>query len=307
MDKSHFKFAYLAPLKLEAELEAELKSIYPQEPYHQHGRLFFTKKDLQIFWCIDKWADITICEIQSVGSAVKTLKSVGKVWCNYSHINHRRGHLIEEQLPQFKPMQFAFGKKLPALKMGGYTLLEDGKLAYSPNKTSPFPNGEVPFIENKTDPPSRAYLKLWEALQFYSEVPQQGDRAIDFGACPGGWTWVLSNIGCQVTAIDRTEVAPELIKRSNVQFIKGDAFAIRAEDYRDIKWFCSDIICDPSKLFEFVTHWRSINKETCFICTLKFKGDADHELPRAMQNKLGGKIIHLYNNKHELTWISHPR
>ena len=55
------------------------------------------------------------------------------------------------------------------------------------------------FIEDKHSPSSRAYLKLWETFTRFQEYPKEGDKCLELGAAPGGWTWVLANLGCKVT------------------------------------------------------------------------------------------------------------
>ena len=52
--------------------------------------------------------------------------------------------------------------------------------------TSPFPNGEIGFVEDRIGPPSRAYLKLWEALTLIGSRPGPGERRVDLGSSPGG-------------------------------------------------------------------------------------------------------------------------
>lgn len=76
--------------------------------------------------------------------------------------------------------------------MGSYTLLAPDRLLYAARCDSARPNGVYDFIENKAEPPSRAYLKLWEALTRLGEMPRPGQTCLDLGACPGGWTWVLA-------------------------------------------------------------------------------------------------------------------
>ena len=66
---------------------------------------------------------------------------------------------------------------------------------------SPFPHGEVGFVEDKAIPPNRAYLKLWEAFTLLGRHPGAGERCLDMGASPGGWTWVLQSLGAQVLGI----------------------------------------------------------------------------------------------------------
>jgi 23S rRNA (cytidine2498-2'-O)-methyltransferase len=81
-----------------------------------------------------------------------------------------------------------------------------------------------------------------------------------------------------------------------VAYRKGDAFALTPES---ADWLCSDVISAPERILELVRAWRGSAR--AFVCTLKFQGEADpaivHEL-RAF-----GRVLHLWHNKHELTFL----
>jgi 23S rRNA (cytidine2498-2'-O)-methyltransferase len=66
---------------------------------------------------------------------------------------------------------------------------------------------------------------------------------------------------------------------------------------------CSDVICYPARLLEWVNEWIDSGLCRNFICTLKMQGKADHETTRAFADIPGSHIVHLTANKNELTWI----
>ena len=71
--------------------------------------------------------------------------------------------------------------------------------------------GEYEFQEDKTSPPSRAYLKLWELFTRLGHWPRSGERVLDLGASPGGWTFVLANqLGANVVAGTILIIVPRL-------------------------------------------------------------------------------------------------
>jgi 23S rRNA (cytidine2498-2'-O)-methyltransferase len=39
------------------------------------------------------------------------------------------------------------------------------------------------------------------------------------------------------------------------------------------------------------------------VCTIKFQGATDHATVRRFAAFPGAQLMHLYHNKHELTWI----
>lgn len=172
----------------------------------------------------------------------------------------------------------------------------------SAHSKSPFALGEVHFHEDKT-PPSRAYLKLWEAFLRTQRVPSKGEECLELGASPGSWTWVLQGLGLKVTAVDKAPLADHIQALPNVTFLKKDAFSLKPTDFPEVTWVFSDLICTPEKLYSFVMNWLELSPSTRFVCTLKFLGDADFEIVDRFAKIKGSEIIHLYHNKHELTWI----
>ena len=40
-----------------------------------------------------------------------------------------------------------------------------------------------------------------------------------------------------------------------------------------------------------------------FVCTIKFQGETDHETARAFAAIPGASVLHLHQNKHELTLL----
>src|SRR6516162_156805 len=108
------------------------------------------------------WLNPRKFSFQSISEAANHLRAIQRNWWLHSVGTHRRAKLIQEQLPPLKPKPLTFPSKLPAAPLGSFTLLDENTMLYSAECSSPFPDGEVEFVENKTDPPSRAYLKLWE-------------------------------------------------------------------------------------------------------------------------------------------------
>ncbi|MNL11764.1 Ribosomal RNA large subunit methyltransferase M [compost metagenome] len=292
--------AYLAADSFLPELKAELKDIRSV-----HGNLVLTDGPLQSsVWAQHIWLNAKIETFESISQAAKILKSAGKLWSLYSFENHRRAELIQESLPKLRPRVLEFLGPVPQDPLGAWTLLDKNTLLYSAETNLPFPNGEIEFHENKEIPPSRAYLKLWELLTVYGVRPEKGQRVVDFGSCPGGWTWVLQQMGCNVVSIDRAALDPKIAALPRIEFMKTNAFSLKPQDIGAIDWFFSDIICYPEKLLELVRSWQESGLCKNFVCTIKFQGKTDFETLAEFQKLEGAKIQHLYHNKHEVTvWI----
>ena len=134
-------------------------------------------------------------------------------------------------------------------------------------------------------------------------LPDSNSRCFEAGACPGGWTWVLINLGAQIYAVDRAELAPELMSNPLVKFQAHDAFTLKPEEIGPIDWLFSDVICYPERLFEWINMWLKYNPNLNMICTIKMQGSINWPLIQQFADIPGSKIVHLNYNKHELTWI----
>ncbi len=134
-------------------------------------------------------------------------------------------------------------------------------------------------------------------------LPKEGSRCFEAGACPGGWTWVLRELGADVVAVDRAPLAPSLMEDSHVTFMTHDAFTLKPEDLGDFDWVFSDVICYPERLLEWVRMWLSSGRTRNMICTIKMQGAIDWNLVAEFAAIPSSRVLHLHYNKHELTWI----
>lgn len=298
---------YFSPRGFEPELEQELA--LKKIPIHaRYGRIFVcskiqARKKPEILWADDVWEESRYLNFTSIGEAVKHLKTHKVRYTHYTTKNHRRGEFILEGLPSIKSKRIDFLSPLPDKPRGIFTLLSENEMLYSPHCLSKIPLGEHEFVEDKSNPPSRAYLKLWELFTIHGIVPKPQETCLDLGACPGGWTWVLANLGCKVISVDKAELDPRLMSDSKIQYLSESAFGLDPKSIGPVDWLFSDIICYPEKLLGLVEKWRAAGTVKNFACTIKFQGETDYKTLDAFKQIPGSKIIHLYHNKHEVTWV----
>jgi 23S rRNA (cytidine2498-2'-O)-methyltransferase len=183
-------------------------------------------------------------------------------------------------------------------------LLEPELLALSARCSSAFPNGEARFVERADGPPSRAYLKLWEAFARLRRWPAPGDSCIDLGASPGGWTWTLAELGAQVLAIDRAPLDPSLHHHPRVEWRAGSAFALDPTTCGRVDWLCCDVVAYPTRMRSLVERWLRSGRVRNLIVTVKFQGETDHDAARSFAAIPGGQLFHLAHNRHELTFAA---
>ena len=326
----------------------------------QSSRLVYCEDIRQeVFWKQLCWEEPFVVRFRSIGEAAELLRGIQRNWAHYPLNCFRRAELIGKKLPYISKKEKPFPYTVPLVGMGVWSLLDEHTLLASAKTSSPFPLGVIRFTEDHQNPPSRAYLKLWEALtllDFYYRcaaeartqpaeirslpvgavpvethslpteavaaeqkektvpsvipvewaLPQRGTRCVDAGACPGGWTWVLNNLGAEITAIDRSPLADFLMREPLITFMQHDAFTLTPESLGKQDWVCSDVICYPPRLLEWVERWRASGLCSKFICTIKMQGAPDFDTIRRFAEIPHSKIVHLTANKHELTWLCAP-
>jgi 23S rRNA (cytidine2498-2'-O)-methyltransferase len=257
-------------------------------------------------WAQNVWLAPRTLSVSSIADAARRLKSVQRNWALYSMRLHRRAALIEAALPKVSARPLHFPEPAPVAQLGSWTLVDEHTLIASATCTSPFPNGEARFVEDRVVPPNRAYLKLWEALTLLRLYPQPGQRCLDLGASPGGWTWVLASLGADVLAVDRAELDPQICAMPTVTFAKHNAFSLEPEAVGDVDWLCCDVISYPEKTYELVSRWLASGRARRIICSVKFQGETDVTLVRRFQALPASTLRHLFHNKHELTLMIGP-
>ncbi len=261
-------------------------------------------------WPKQVWTDVQILPIVSIGDAVKKLKSLRHKWNFQSYKLHRRGSLIQESL-RTEPRSEKIDFKAEISSDSVWTLLDKDTILCGQHLGPQTQLREYSFNEDKINPPSRAYLKLWELFTRTQHAPKTEESALELGASPGGWTWVLLNAGCKVLAYDRSPLDPRLAKFSGLSFEKKDIFKVHPLELKSqglhYDWVVSDVIGETEKLCDLAFDWYKSNVSKNLIFTIKFKGKTEMSSVYKLLEKVpGSKAIHLENNKHEITWYFLP-
>jgi len=291
---------YLAPEGFLKDLQAELGSA----TLETHGRLVLAAGPPQaVAWAANVWHDPLRMPIVSIGNAAKQLRAIQRNWVLYSFAHHRRAALIAAQLPRVSAKPLRFGAAVPRAPLGSWTLLDPATVLAAARCSSPFPNGEARFVEDRTAPPSRAYLKLWELFTLIDEKPESGALCLDLGASPGGWSWVLQRLGARVISVDKAPLDPRVAALPGIEIRQESAFALDPRALGSVDWLFCDVVCYPKRLFSLVEKWLAAGTARRLVCTIKFQGDTDFAMMRRFAAIPGSRLLHLANNKHELTWL----
>lgn len=316
------KTAFLSHQKQSELLTCELQKRFNifQKPTAKYGDLFYFEdldenvlKDENGKFCEPYWAKTTMLNpfflnFNTISEAANYLKNIQRNWAPYQFTCFRRTQLIQDKLPYINLKNRKFPAKIPQSPIGLYTLLDEHNLIASAETTNFLPAGTLNFTEDHENPPSRAYLKIQESLTMANllngtDFPNKNSNCFEAGASPGGWTWVLTELGAKVFAVDRAELAPALMKNPLVKFLQHDAFTLKPQEIGNVDWVFSDVICYPERLLEWILKWLEYNPNLNMICTIKIQGETDWNLIKKFANIPQSRVLHLNYNKHELTWI----
>jgi len=254
-------------------------------------------------WAQDTWYPLYRLYFDTAVDASLQIKELGSVsWFPVQWTLKELGELIAKNLPLARIKTHIYPFTPDQRGHGAFTLLDEHTILASPTCSSPFPGGQLRFHENRSDPPSTAYLKLQEALVRLGWFPQFEHRCLDAGACPGGWTWVLRRNNASVLAVDRSPLDPRL-NSERLEFRKGNAFSILPTTAGSFDLVCSDVICYPQTLWEWVEQWLNSNQAKRMVVSIKMQGTPDVDAISRFASVPDSLLYHGSYNKHELTWI----
>ncbi|WP_131794675.1 SAM-dependent methyltransferase [Fluoribacter gormanii] len=266
--------------------------------------VFSPHKKLDVCFAQDIWLEPQTVTFQSISEAVRILRQAGKFWYLHPISNIRRSRLIEEQLRQVPPLMRHFPIESEIPSIGAFSLLDKNTLIYSAKRQKKWPHGVCYFIEDKINPPNRAYLKLWEALTLLGKYPKPGDKALDLGASPGGWTYVMQSLGASVTAVDKALLDPKIAKLPRINYLQQSAFAIDPMQWEhSYDWVLSDVACYPERAYALIMKWIQSGKAKQLIFTIKLQGEIELATIKKFQEIPNSFLINMFYNKHEATFF----
>ncbi len=255
-------------------------------------------------WAQDWWPQVEKIPVKTKNEALKILKSEKNRGYYYASAESPLALSLRKELRELKLKRIEYVAPSPFdFKYFSWTQLDLENLLICRQPTSQFPGGWHEFREDKSGPPNRAYLKLWEVLALNYIQLKPTDVAIDLGSSPGGWSWVLSEQVARVYSIDKAPLGADIAKIKNIIYRSQDAFTVKPAEFNDVTWLFSDIICTPERLLELLETWQTTSPVKNYVCTIKFKGDCDFNILKEFNKFPDSKVIHLYHNKNEVTWI----
>ncbi len=174
---------------------------------------------------------------------------------------------------------------------------------------SPWSGGERHFAHKGTDQVSRAGFKLLEAIEVFQLTLAPGQRAVDLGAAPGGWTHVLAQAGLRVDAVDPAALDPRVLALPGVRHHRQRA-EVWLEDSRrhpEAAWLVNDMRMDASDAARLLVQLApGMVDGARLVTTLKLPERGLVTAMRRAVDALGAAwevdaVRHLFHNRTEVT------
>jgi 23S rRNA (cytidine2498-2'-O)-methyltransferase len=120
---------------------------------------------------------------------------------------------------------------------------------------APFP-GNIPRIPLPASAPSRAYLKIEEAILRYGPPVRPGMRALEVGCAPGGATTAMLARGFIVRGIDPRRMDERLYREQNFTAVQMLARQVALHDVQDFNpdWIVMDMSIAPLEALDELAH-----------------------------------------------------
>jgi 23S rRNA (cytidine2498-2'-O)-methyltransferase len=160
--------------------------------------------------------------------------------------------------------------------------------------------------------PSRAAMKLEEALDGMSFEPGRGDVCVDLGAAPGGWTQRLVSRGAKVLAVDPARLMPELASNPRVSHVQESAFAFAPDE--PVDWLFCDMAWRPLEVAQLLAKWGRRGWASHLVANIKLPMKDKNPILLRVRHTLtedggwkGLTVRQLYHDRDEVTVTAHRR
>jgi 23S rRNA C2498 (ribose-2'-O)-methylase RlmM len=167
--------------------------------------------------------------------------------------------------------------------------------------------GGILRMKARAGTPSRSGRKLEEALHEMNYAPKEGETAVDLGAAPGGWSFVLARNGASVTSVDALDMdlpnGKDWTKR--IEHLRSNGLTY--EPSKPVDWMCCDMIIASDETLKVLKRWLDKGLMNKFVVNLKLpKNDPWGAIKRgldllATHEWKVKRCKHLFHDRHEVT------
>ncbi len=158
--------------------------------------------------------------------------------------------------------------------------------------------------------PSRSYLKMEEALAVMPVAPAAGERVIDLGAAPGGWTYAFVKRGCTVIAVDHgpMKLPPAQSGWGTVEHRKENGITFSPpHDWPSVDWLVGDMLIAPGVALGLLRRWLDPGLARRIVCNIKLPQEQPYAAIKPVEALLAGQrrytwiMRQLYHDRREIT------
>jgi len=115
--------------------------------------------------------------------------------------------------------------------------------------------GNCPEIPLPEESPSRAYLKIEEAIHRFKPEIRPGMNVLEIGCSPGGATTAMLNRGMRVTGVDPKRMDPRLYRRKGFTSVQKMAKVVTPSDLQqNPDWIVMDMNIAPLEAIDELSH-----------------------------------------------------
>ncbi len=169
------------------------------------------------------------------------------------------------------------------------------------------------LVRMKRDPlaPSRSNLKIEEALSQMGISPAAGERVIDLGAAPGGWTYAFIRRGCDVIAVDHGPMKLPAHQEGwgPVRHVRANGITYTPPpDWPGVDWLIADMLIAPGVALGLLRRWLHPGRAKHIICNIKLPQEHPYPAVRPVEQLIdeaaghfNTRIKQLYHDRREIT------
>jgi 23S rRNA (cytidine2498-2'-O)-methyltransferase len=157
--------------------------------------------------------------------------------------------------------------------------------------------------------PSRSASKLEEALLNLGEKPVLGETAVDLGAAPGGWSFVLASHGAHVIAVDHAKLGIKNVSKLKGEIEHLEENGLKYLPSKPVDWMVCDMVMGARDTLKVLKTWLDADAMKHFIVNIKLPKSNPWPQVREALDLIGGygwalaTGQHLLHDRSEITLL----
>ena len=181
-----------------------------------------------------------------------------------------REELEEKLLSEGKTLEVKYPEQIISLYLKDNVLMAGVGL---PSENLSRWSGGMAHYKQETWEVSRSMYKLMEAFEVFQITTAGGEKVLDLGASPGGWSSVMMRRGMRVTAVDTEEMSEKIKDQKALEFIKANIEEVDLGD-KVFDILVSDMSLNATKMAKaFCRAAKWLKDDGYAVVTVKLSAD----------------------------------